>query len=389
MREADADALAEHFRSDVLARIPSGPEAGIPPIPTVPIPQLEPAERSDPAKAAARYRVPLVNQLLVLCPSAVEARARTVRNAVRFLEAAGDGLLDVARKDLAEVEAWKAVVASGQSVFEDRYQREYLAGEPFRRFDRTKEQVLTLLDLPAGARYATAVLTVLRMPYTFVRDQVARIVIRPTAPSLPEGEVLAAAMRGWVEGLQAESLRRSRSHPVWRQIAHNFEAGLKPLAEERFRQTARQFEVKESDELEQAARSVTEWLTNRPGLLAVLRVGKIALDVAIIALVLWATWVPSWYHILLLLLAVGLTHQAVELIVRWTVGAVRHRARAKRESLLAEQLSGPFAAWLAEQPLAGGSPVEQLRQVLHRIPELIRAVAAAVPKAPPASTKPT
>ena len=87
---------------------------------------------------------------------------------------------------------------------------------------------------------------------------------------------------------------------------------------------------------------------------------------------------PSWYHLLLIPLALGLTHQAVELAVRWTVDVVRHRARAKREALLAEQLTGPFAAWLGEQPLAGGSPVEKLRQVLHRVPALIRDVAIAV-----------
>jgi hypothetical protein len=156
---------------------------------------------------------------------------------------------------------------------------------------------------------------------------------------------------------------------------------MKPQAEERFRQTARQFELMESDELEQSARSVTERLTNHPGLLTAFRVGKIAVDIAVIALVLWATWVPSWYHLLLIPLALGLTHQAVELAVRWTVDAVRHRARTKREALLAEQLSGPFAAWLGEQPLSGGSPVEQLRQVLHRVPTLIRDVAAAVPHA--------
>ena len=200
MREADAEALAEHFRDEVLARIAPGSTADIPPIPTVPIPQLTPDERADPAKAAGRYRIPLVNQLLVLCPSTAEARARTVRNAVRFLEAAGDSLLDVARKDLAEVEAWKAAVQGGRAVFEDRYRREYLAGEPFRRFDRTKEQVLALLDLPAGARYASAVFTVLRMPYTFVRDQIFRLVTRPPAPSLPEADVLSGAMPGGSRG---------------------------------------------------------------------------------------------------------------------------------------------------------------------------------------------
>jgi hypothetical protein len=383
MRETDAAPLVEHFRSDVLGRITSGAAADIPTIPTIPIPHLTPEERGDPA-GAVRFRIQLVNQVLVLCPSAPETRARTVRNAVRYLEAAGDGLLDVARKDLAALDGWKAAVAAGRAVFEERYRQEYLAGEPFRRFDRTREQVLAMLELPAGARYVSAAFTVLRWPYTVLRDQVVKLATRPPAPTLPEGEVLLAAERGWVEGLQAEALRRAPTHPVWRQIAGRFEAGMKHDADERFRQTARQFELKEGDELEQAARSVPGWLEQRPGLLAAIRFGKVALDIAVLVLIVVLTWPPSWYHILVVLAAVALTHQVAELLVRWAVDAVRHRARAERESLLAEQLSKPFAAWLDEQPLAGGSPVERLRQVLARIPVLIRDVsAAAVP--PPAS----
>jgi energy-coupling factor transporter ATP-binding protein EcfA2 len=387
MRESDAAAIADHFRKDVLARITQSTAADIPPIPIVAIPHLSEQERSDPANAAARYRIQLLNQLLVLCPTADAARQRTVRNAVRFLEAAGDGLLAVARKDLAEIEAWKTTVAQGRMVFEERYRHEYLAGEPFRRFDRTREQLLAILDLPAGARYISAVFTILRMPYTFIRDQFGKLVTRPLPPSLPEEQVLTAAMRGWIEGLQAESLRRSGSHPLWRQIAREFEGGLKTRAEGQFSVLARQFELKESDELEQAARSGVEWLVNRPGLLGIIRVGKVTLDLAIIALLLWATWPPNWYHILLIPLAVGLTHQAFELVVRGSVDGVRHRARSKREALLAEQLSGPFAAWLEEQPLAGGSPVQRLRQVLARVPDLIRDVSSAIPPTLPASDR--
>lgn len=217
-READADALAGHFRQEVLGRLPTT-GGTIPPIPLVTIPQLPSEVRQDPAGEGAKYRIQLLNQVLALCPTPEAARGRTVQNAVRYLETAAEGLLDVARRDLTELDTWRGLVTAGRVGFEHRYRQEFLAGESFRRFDRTREQVMEMLELPGAGRFVSATLALLRAPYRFAREFLAKVLVRPAMPSQSEQTVCSAALAAWLDGLQAEALRRSGTHPVWKQIS--------------------------------------------------------------------------------------------------------------------------------------------------------------------------
>jgi hypothetical protein len=88
--------------------------------------------------------------------------------------------------------------------------------------------------------------------------------------------------------------------------------------------------------------------------------------------VLYFTWFPSWYHLLLIPLGVSATQQLVELGVRGGAEAARSRVRHQRESLVSQSLTAPLAAWLAEWPATGGSTFERLQQVLGRVPPMIR-----------------
>ncbi|MBL8868094.1 MAG: GTPase domain-containing protein [Planctomycetia bacterium] len=376
MREADAPALTEHFRKEVLAKIHD--DGTIPPIPVVAIPNLPQAERDDPAKTGAKWRVQLVNQLLVLCPTAKDARARTLGNAVRYLETSSDSLLEVARKDLIQLEGWKAAVSQGQRTFEERYVREYLVGEPFRRFDQSRRQLMEQLAPTGPAEYVGKGFAYLRLPFSLAWDFVAGMGRRTDMPNLPEGTVLANAWTGWMEALQAECLRRADSGGLWKESVHAFESGLKQQGLDRFAAFARQFEQTEGDELEQAGRKLTESLAANPSMLGLLRYGKLAVDIAAVAVVVWWTWVPSWYHVLLLPVAAAASHLFAELVIRWRVELVRVAARRRRESRLREQVAAPLARWLDEVPATGGSSVERLQQVLRRVPENLKALAAAV-----------
>src|SRR4029078_2372092 len=98
------------------------------------VPHLTHDELADPQTKAARYRVPLVNQVLVLGEPAADARKRSVESTMRYLKATGDRLLGVAREDVQALEEWKALVAAGRQDFEERYRKEYLTSEKFRRF---------------------------------------------------------------------------------------------------------------------------------------------------------------------------------------------------------------------------------------------------------------
>lgn len=377
-KEGDAPALAEHFRQEVLGRLPQAAGGSIPPVPVVLIPNLEAEVRSDPAGLGAKYRVQLLNQLLALCPNPEAARALTVRNAVGYLRTAAEGLLDVARRDLSELDAWKNLVHAGRAGFEDRYRREFLAGESFRRFDRTREQVLEMLEFSGPGRFLSAVLALLRLPYRYARDFLARMLSRPEMPSLSEHSVCTAALAAWLDGLQAEALRRAGTHPLWKQITHGFDAGLKLQVQDCYQQVFRSFELKETDELDEYVRAVPERLANNPTFLNTLRLGVVSFDLAAAGLVLWLTWPPSAYQLLLIPLAVSLSRQVVELLVRQIIDSGRNRLRSHRESLVHEHLSGPLAAWLAEWPTATGTSLERLQLVLRRVPETIRELAGLV-----------
>ncbi|MBM3979418.1 MAG: hypothetical protein FJ304_03890 [Planctomycetes bacterium] len=391
MRPADAPAFVEHFRQEVLGRLPKLPGGGAPAVPVVALPQMTPAERADPAGAGAKYRVPLLNQLLVQGESTDAARARTVANAAKYLSTAGDGLLEVARRDLAELEAWKLAVTAGRVSFEDRYRREYLSGERFQRFDRYRERLIDLLELPGAGRVIGGLLWALRTPYRWTRDYVFGLMSRPDVLNLSEQTVLHESLKSWLDGLQAEALRKASAHPLWKQLAVRFESEMAPHARDRFATEYRTFELKESEDLEGAGKALVAGLEQNPALLHTLRAGKLGLDLTIVGAVIYFTWPPGW---LLLLAPIGVsaTHQFAELATRGVAEGARARVRAHRESLVTNTLTAPLAHWLGEWPTTGGTSFEKLQLVLRRVPDLIRQMdervtakvkALGAPKPPP------
>ncbi len=370
MRPGDAPAFIEHFRQEILGRLPKLPGGETPAVPVVALPQMTMAERQDPAGAGAQYRVPLLNQILVQCETGAAARARTALNAVKYLSTAGTGLLEVARQDLAELDAWKAAVQSGRVAFEDRYRRQFLSGEQFRRFDRFRDQLTDLLELPGAGRLVSGVFWALRAPYRWTRDYVFGLVARPDVLNLSEQTVLHDALKGWLDTLQAESLRRAGTHPLWKQLAVRFDSELGPQARDRFATGFRAFELKESEDLEDAGRALVAGLANNHALLYTLQSGKFVLDLTVIGGVVYLTWPPGW---LLLLVPVGVsaTHQFAELATRGVAEGARHRVRSHREALVTAVLSAPLAQWLTEWPSTGGTSFEKLQQILRRVPEAI------------------
>jgi hypothetical protein len=371
VRESDVAALVAHFRREVLGRLPRLPDGTTPAIPVIAFPQMSTAERADPTGAGVRHRVALLNQILVLCESDRGTRLRTVSNAVKFLTTAGEGLLDVARRDLAEFDAWKSAVMAGKLEFEERYRNEFLSGEQFRRMDRYRDEILELLETPGAGRLLSGVMWLARTPYRWIRDTIAGMIIRPDTFNLSEQTVLSAALTGWLDKLHAEALKRSGSHALWKQIGARFDSELAPQARDQFAQECRTFELKESDDLERIGKAMLDRLEKNPALLISLRGLRLAVDVSIVVAILILTWVPSWYHILLILLGVSISHQLTELLVRGVVESARRRVRNQREALVVTDLTQPLAAWLAAWPATGGSSIEKLQQVLLRVPETI------------------
>jgi hypothetical protein len=368
MREEQAAAVIEHFEREVLSRLPKGP-SGRPPVPVLAVPHLSPEQLADPVGKAAPQRIPLLNQVMVLADPAT-ARKRNVENSLRFLSTAGGELLDVARQDLAAIDAWRAAVEAARRDFEERYRSEFLNGDGFRRFDEARDRLLNLIELPGAGRGFALVLWVLRLPYQAVRNLAEKAIVRPPAVNLGEDQVLENAFRAWLDQLRAEAIRRADTHPVWKHISGGFADRLTDAANDQFRAEKHAFQDHSGKEIEAAARAVTAGLEGNPGALAIVRGGKLVLDIVAIVLAVWAGGL-DWPTLIYIPLFVSLAHQVVELIVRQYVEGKRSAVRARKMAIVSQTISTPFAEWLAKWPATGGSDFEKLQGALRRIPETI------------------
>ncbi len=375
MKEEDIGTLTTHFQREVLARM-SGAA-----VPCLAIPSLPRDQLDDPARLPAKYRIPLLNQIAVLGEPAEAARRRSVQWATRYLVSAQDRLVNIARKDMDALQQWRDVVVHGQAEFDDRYCREYLASEKYRRFDEALVRLLELLEFPGLGTALSKTLWVLRTPYRWLKGFFSKTLSRPEAPAMPELPTLQAALDAWLDLLHKEAAHRSHSHPLWAHLEKGFEGDLDALAKDRFQQGFRGFQLGMADEVDRTARAIYEDLEKNPTVLNTLRGGKLAIDVAaVVAAVI--TGGQHWpLDFVLVPLAASTTHQLVELLGSQYVETQRENARKRQQALLTQHVSGPLAEWLALWPATGGSSYERLHLALRRIPPALHQLEAAVQQA--------
>lgn len=374
MKEEDAPALVAHFQREVLSQAPGGT------VGCLPIPQLTREQLADPARLAARHRIPLLNQVAVMGSSAAALRKRNIRGAMNFLMGACHQLLHVAREDITALQTWRHLVHNGQAEFDQRYWREYLNSEKFRSFDEALVRMIDLLDLPGVGKILSSTLWVIRTPYRLLRGLIGKAITRPETATPPEQPVLEEALSAWTDMLRKEAARRSDTHALWAHIEQGFLTGLSDMARERFQQGFRTYQLGLATEVERTARAIYEELEKRPALLNTLRGGKFAIDVAAIAGAIVAGG-PGWSDLILVPLAASATHQLVELLGRQYVDSQREMTRQRLQALMAQQISNPLAEWLTQWPATGGSTYERLQLALRRIPAAVEQLDAAVTKA--------
>jgi hypothetical protein len=370
MREADAPALVEHFQKEVLGRMTGQAIA------CLAIPHLSPAERVDPARSAARFRIPLLNQVAVLGHSAPAARQRTVLGASDYLVNSLENLLASARSDVAALQGWRTVVQSGQLEFDNRYQREFLLSEKYHRFDESLVRLIDLLELPGVGKVVSSTLWVLRIPYRLLGMAVKKL-SRPETPGLPEQPILDQSLEGWLDLLRKEAVRLSSTHPLWAHIEHGFAEGLADQARQRFQQGFRSFQLGLADEVDRTARSIYEEVQKNPALLNTLRGSKFALDAAAITGAVVAGGL-NWHDLILVPLAASLSQLLVEWLGKGVVEGKREQARQRQQELMTRCLSAPLAEWLIQWPATGGSAYERLQSALRSLPTSVEQLRAAV-----------
>jgi hypothetical protein len=375
MREADAKAFLDHFKSEILEKM----QGGGPAINTLAIPYLSVEDLANPTGKAAKYRIELLNQVRVLGEPPARGRAFTVRLAMNYLVSHTDDLLGVARDDLNALESWRSAVEAGKCEFESRYRQEYLNSEKFRRFDEALIRLLELLELPGLGKLFSNAMRWAQAPFRLVKSWISKGLQRPEAPPQPERPVLETALAGWLDFLRKEALQRSDTHPLWAHIEQGFTSESLPAqVKDHFEQNFRNFQLGLADEVERTARSIYEELEKKPVLLNTLRGGKAAMDIgSIVAAVLTAGHTVA-LNVVLIPVAATVSGYLVELLGQQYVENQRETTRTRQEALMHQHISGPLAQWLTEWPATGGSAYERLHQALKRIPPNLLAMSELV-----------
>jgi hypothetical protein len=365
MKPEEATAIVRHFEQEVLGELPHGR------VTTLAIPFLRPDELADPAAKAGRYRIPLLNQVMVLGESAAAARQRTVRASLRFLTTTCERLLAVANEDVSALDDWRELVLRGRNEFSERYRREFLTSEKFRRFDEAMVRLIDLLELPGAGKVVSATLWVVRTPYRLLKGAMNKAFSRPEAMSMPEQVVLDAALTAWLDQLRSEALRRSAQHPLWEHISQGFDQQLGAQAREQFQQCFRSFQTGLSDEIDRTARAIFEELEKSPARLTALRGSKLALDVVAIGGTLVAGHI-GLHDLILVPVSASVAQMLVEWLGSAYVDTQRELTRNRQQALVSERVANPLAEWLTRWPATGGSAYERLQLALSRVPRVIQ-----------------
>ena len=201
MREADAPALVAHFQNEVLSKLPGAV------VSCLAIPFLPAEELVDPKLYRAATGFPCSTRSPCWAIPPRPLASGVCAGALNYLLADQDQLLNVARHDLAALESWQGVVQAGQVEFEDRYRREYLSNEKFRRFDEALVRLLDLLEFPGAGRLVSKTLWVLRTPYRLLRGWSRKRFCARTPPACRNN-------RSWNEPWPAGSTCCARKPPA-------------------------------------------------------------------------------------------------------------------------------------------------------------------------------
>lgn len=366
-----ADAMLEHFRREVLGKLPAGR------VESLAVTYLSPAELAEPTGAGAEVRARLVAAVNRLGGTDPALRAANARGAVRYLDAAGQHIHEVAKDDLAAIGEWRDLVRAGRDEFADRYRREYLSSDRMRRFDEAMVRLIDLLELPGVGKILSGALHVVRTPFRLLKGLASQMFGPTEVPAVPEQPVLDAAFTAWLDKLRATAARQSGKHPLWQHAATGFDRDLAAAARDQYQRGLRRFQVGLSDEVEQIARAIYEDLEKSPAQLNALRGGKAALDLAAISGAI-VTGGVGLNDIILIPLAASVSHQLVEWVGSGYVEARREQARKRQHGVLTRELAEPLAEWLEHWPATGGTPYERLQQVLTRVPDAVRRLDAAL-----------
>lgn len=366
--------VLEHFRTEVIARIPECVRVSA----CVVIPYLTPRVLADPLGEGASARAPLLSAVRWWIERGPATRVEVARGGVEFLHKEQSELLAAARRDLQALQDWQALVDKGKAEFCSRYRREYLSGEQFPRFQEALARLLELLELPGVGQVVSKTLWAIRTPYRLVKGFFNKMTTLPTETGmLLEEPVLRTAFTGWLDYFRKEAAVRD-DHPVWRQIKSGFDDRFLREAQGEYQRCLAAFQVRQREEVERTARSIYEDLEKRPAALNALRGLKATVEVGTIVGTVVTLGTHIWLDVALVPVVAALTQELVERLGQGYVDQQREAARQRQQALFDELLARPLAEWLAHWPTARGSTLARLKEVVARVPNQLAELESAV-----------
>lgn len=373
MQEAQALTLVDHFRTEIIARLPECTRVSA----CLAIPFMSAEELSDPLGKGRRFRDPLFQAVRWWVERPKQTRLEVVRHEVDYLESSEDGILQLARRDLKALETWHDLVLRGEKEFSTRYICEHLTGEQFPRFNEALVRLLQLLELPGWGQVVSKTLWVVRTPYRWLKDLVSKAATTTPEAKLPEEPVLTAGFNSWLDLLRREVAAREDTHPVWMQIKLGFAASLPDKAKQEFQQCLQKFQTQIIQEVERTARSIYEDLEKHPAALNTLRCTKFSLEALAIGGTVLSLGATSLLNIAAVPIVASLSQELIEFFGKQYVDHQREKTRARQKELFRLTMAEPLSRWLINWPTTGGTTMERLQLALKRIPENIRILSQA------------
>lgn len=367
MRAEDATKLIEHFRKEVLLKIPECAHVAA----TIAIPFLKVETLADPQGEAKEYRDPLIQHAHWWTREPERAREAIVRRTVENVKQQTSTLLEPAYQELSALAEWDGMIDTAQQQFASRYNQECISSHRLASFDAALVRLIQLLELPGFGKYISKTMDVLRSPYFLMKKLFAN---PETANPLSEETLVQSAYQSWLDTLHLQIQQKPDQHPYWKRFKGEFTGLFRVQSKDQLEKVKAQYALQEKNLIETTAQAIHQDLEKNPAALNTIRGFKFAVEAGSIG----ATVVTAGTHLLwsvaLVPVIASMTQALVEALGKQFVEKHRETVRRKQSDLLWQQLAQPSGDWMKQWPRRQYPEMAKLHDVASRIPGLIEAM---------------
>jgi hypothetical protein len=216
-------------------------------------------------------------------------KRQALAGTLRFLETRLDDILAPLRAEADVAAYWADTVRRlAEADFHTHYRRDYHESQDYGDFNLAVVKFLDLLELPVVGQYISHAARLARKPFQWAKKGLKRLLKRvdePSASKPPEEEVVLASYERWLSSLKAEAQRQAElnGHPAWSQLASRLDS--RDFLDDLENRLAEAYLVHRDAMtrlIEDRARSLWEFVGDRPNLRRTLQGAKFATDLSAI-----------------------------------------------------------------------------------------------------------